>query len=220
MADDQASIISLINSEPTTKKPLKVYRFRHHHNAWKHVRVDPAKQEWAGHHTKPSDGIKLVTWNLDYEAPKPAERIRKALELLQFTIFQCEEDSPGPCVIHLQEINHQGFNALREHEWIREHFALTPRGPEKWPGPHYMYGNVTLVEKSIPIMGVAIYNFGPSTQERTAIQLDIRLRGYTLRLVNTHLESMNGPQNKWERMRYYISAPFCDQQILKMLFEL
>ncbi|KAF9030940.1 hypothetical protein BDZ89DRAFT_1064261 [Hymenopellis radicata] len=201
MADDQASIISAVNSEPTTKKSLKVYRFRHSqkHTGWKHVKVDDTKKEWAGHHTKPSDSIKL--------------RIRKALELLQFTIFECQEDSPGPCVIHLQEINRQGFDALREHEWIRNHFGITPRGPEKWPGPHQVYGNVTLIEKSIPIYGVAIYNFGPSTQERTAIQLDVRLRGLTLRLINTHLESMSGPQHKWERMR---QLKECEKMVKKV----
>ncbi|KIY67543.1 hypothetical protein CYLTODRAFT_375858 [Cylindrobasidium torrendii FP15055 ss-10] len=202
---DQASILSsTIAQDSTIKKTLHVHRWRPSHHKWKHVVIssDPNEGLWGGRHTRPPDHLRLITWNLDFNKfEDQSNRLLTALRSLQFMVLDCGDESPGPTCILLQEITPAGLSALLETDWVRQYFYVTPIDPSKWPGPHYNYGNVTLVHKSIPIFGAHILHYGATQQERSAIEIDVRMRNYTLRIINSHLESLAGPTNKYHRFR-------------------
>ncbi|KAK0500335.1 Endonuclease/exonuclease/phosphatase [Armillaria luteobubalina] len=180
---------SSIAPDKSVTKPLKVYRFRpnHHDAQWKHLKLHG---ESTKHMFTPVQ-LRLVTWNLDFLADHAVERFNTALEYLQFDVFRCDDgQSPGPCCILLQEVRPECLKELLNTDWIRDHFAVTPVDQAKWPGPHYQYGNVTLVERTVP-----------------TIVLDLRMvstRGYkrNLRVINTHLESMaTGRPNRLHQLK-------------------
>lgn len=185
---------SSIAPDKSITKPLKVYRFRpnHHDAQWKHLKLHGESTK----HMCTPVRLKVVTWNLDFSADHAVERFNTALEYLQFDVFKCDDgQSPGPCCILLQEVRPECLKELLDSDWIRDHFAVTPVDPAKWPGPHYQYGNVTLVERTVPIRESQIVFYGRTEHERSAIVLDLRMvstRGFkrNLRVVNTHLESM------------------------------
>ncbi|KAJ7650245.1 hypothetical protein FB45DRAFT_887415 [Roridomyces roridus] len=75
-------------------------------------------------------------------------------------------------------------------------FWLRRQDTSKWPDSA-RYGNVTLVEKSIPVQDAHILEFGLSSMQRTGVIVDLRLGApdpheydVILRVVNTHLESL------------------------------
>jgi tyrosyl-DNA phosphodiesterase 2 len=98
----------------------------------------------------------------------------------------------------LQEVHRDALPHLLEYEWVRNHFVVTPISHTRWPNEND-YGNVTLVSRSLVVVKACILHFGHSSQARTGVVVDIKLntpataaesREVTMRLINTHLESM------------------------------
>ncbi|KAJ7364049.1 Endonuclease/exonuclease/phosphatase [Mycena albidolilacea] len=181
---------------PNTMHQLRMYRYRNSRNKWH--RVSPDHHDNGADDEDPPSTIELVSWNVSYDAAFPARRMEATLRHLEKVVFKCRDgEAPEPCVVLLQEVHRiHGLQTLLKDKWVREHFVLTPADTEKWP-EDTQYGNVTLVEKSIPVDDAQILEFGLSVMQRTGVIVDIRLGApkphdydVVLRIVNTHLESM------------------------------
>jgi tyrosyl-DNA phosphodiesterase 2 len=121
---------------------------------------------------------------------------------MQKDVFLCKTagDAPEPCCILLQEVHVRAFQAILDNEWVRRHFAITPVTPERWPN-YNIYGNVTLVSRSIPVCHAWSLEFANSEMARNALLVDLKLGvpehgeeeskpPVTIRIANTHLESL------------------------------
>ena len=119
------------------------------------------------------------------------------LGYIQKDVFRCKAgETPEPCCILLQEVHVRAFHVILDNDWVRKHFTITPVTPEKWPN-RSVYGNVTLVSRSIPVSQAWSLEFGGSEMSRNAFLVDLKLDvpehgtpPVTLRVANTHLESL------------------------------
>ncbi|KAF7312258.1 hypothetical protein MIND_00238800 [Mycena indigotica] len=177
---------------PSQCYELRMYRWRRSRNRWQRLSEDYE----TGDEQTPTN-FQLVTWNVNFDAPMPDKRMTKALRYLEEDVFKCENgEAPDPCVIMLQEVHVRAVAAILSDSWVREHFLLTPADTSKWP-TDALYGNITLVEKSIQVEKAHILQFGSSSMHRTGLIVDVRLEApkpheydVILRLINTHLESL------------------------------
>ncbi|KAH9850351.1 Endonuclease/exonuclease/phosphatase [Lenzites betulinus] len=143
--------------------------------------------------------IRLVTWNVDFMAPRSDVRFLCILSYLQNSTLS---SPPEPACILLQELDAKSFDALLASDWVRKHFAVVPDSTKEWRGSHY--GNATLVSRSIPVRDVKKMDFRNSQMGRSAIFVDIPVRLSpdsdelrVVRVANTHLESL--PQGSSQR---------------------
>jgi len=178
---------------PNPMYELRMYCWRRSRNRWHRLSSDYNR----GDDDVPS-AIELVSWNVSFDAPMVALRMEATLRHLEKVVFKCRDgEAPNPCVVMLQEVHSiHGLEAILKDAWVREHFLVTPADTNKWPDDA-QYGNVTLVEKSIPVVGAHVLEFGLSIMQRTGVIVDIRLKApephehdVTLRVINTHLESL------------------------------
>ncbi|KAG5642584.1 hypothetical protein DXG03_002535 [Asterophora parasitica] len=182
----------------------KVYRFRPEKGRWRHVSAQQVAEQSG--YPQPSSII-LVTWNIDFQSGYVKERTNVVVRHLETYVFKCDVgQEPNPCCIMLQEVNPEALTVILENAWIRQHFQVTPISPDKLSSG--VYGNVTLVTRSIVVLRASIVTFGCSSQGRGAVVADVKVsspkahnpRDSTLRLINTHLESLDigipirGPQ--------------------------
>ncbi|KAJ7158740.1 Endonuclease/exonuclease/phosphatase [Mycena filopes] len=178
---------------PNPMHQLRMYRWRGSRNRWH--RMSPDRDH--GEPDIPPSTIEFVSWNVSFDAPMVAQRMETTLRYLEEVVFKCRGgEAPEPCVVLLQEVHAvQGLQTILANPWVREHFFVTPADTSKWP-EQALYGNVTLVEKSIPVKDASILEFGVSEMQRTGVIVDIKLgapkRDYdvVLRIINTHLESL------------------------------
>lgn len=140
----------------------------------------------------------------------------RALEYIQNDVFDCKDgQKPTPCCILLQEIHYHAFPIILHNPWVQKYFTVTPSSTDDFPVQ--TYGVVTLVSSSIPVSLVQSLHFGNSQMGRNALMVDLKLtppgsrrrkrksgdsqssreskdsstsRYVTLRLANTHLESL------------------------------
>lgn len=202
-------------TEPDEAPPLQVrVRVRHEADAQiplRAVRYSSRKKRWAqtsncarGVREPLPSTVRLVTWNLDFAAPDRMKRLLAALSYIQQHVLDCRttNERPEPCCILLQEIHESVFAQILNAEWVRRCFIVVPASVDKWPD-QAKYGNVTLISRTIPVVNVFTIAFSNSKMKRNAIFVDIklsipahedepRLSGgiITLRVANTHLESM------------------------------
>ncbi|KAF7336634.1 hypothetical protein MVEN_02097900 [Mycena venus] len=191
---------------PNPMYQLRMYRWRGSRNRWH--RISPDRDN--GEDDVPPTTIELVSWNVSFDTPLCAKRMEAILRHLEKVVFKCRDgEAPEPCVVLLQEVHAiHGLQVLLQDEWVREHFFLTPADTSKWP-EGAQYGNVTLVEKSIPVADAHILEFGLSAMQRTGVMVDIHLAApqpheydVVLRIINTHLESLpQGNQVRPEQLR-------------------
>ncbi|KAF8729373.1 hypothetical protein AX14_006181 [Amanita brunnescens Koide BX004] len=172
------------------------YRYRATIKGWKHIHLDKADD------SKCPSQVRIITWNINYDEMGVVERLDAALRHLETDVLGCKNgEDPEPCCILLQELNAMAFPHLLADPWVRAHFVVVPKSPEKWPA-RAVYGNVTLVSRATPIVACSIMHFASSIFQRTGVIVDVRLndsakntngsRGSTsvVRVVNTHLESL------------------------------
>ncbi|KAJ7494746.1 Endonuclease/exonuclease/phosphatase [Mycena galericulata] len=180
---------------PNPMHQARMCRWRESRNRWHRASPDRIY----GEDDIPPTRIELVTWNVSYDTPMVRERMESVLRHLEKVVFKCRGgEAPEPCVVLLQEVHAlNGLDVILRDEWVREHFLVTPTDASKWPD-FALYGNVTLVEKSIPVQDAHILEFGLSAMQRTGVIVDIRLAApnndydVILRVINTHLESLPG----------------------------
>ncbi|KAG1750802.1 Endonuclease/exonuclease/phosphatase [Suillus lakei] len=195
--------------------PLPVIvRVRHEADAQtslRAVRYSSRKRRWAqtsncarGVREPLPSTVRLVTWNIDFAAADKKKRLLAALSYIQQHVLDCRtiSDRPEPCCILLQEVHASVFTQILNAEWVRRCFIVVPTSVDKWP-EQAEYGNVTLVSRTIPVVNASTIVFSNSKMKRNAVFVDIklsipahedepRLSGgiVTLRVANTHLESM------------------------------
>lgn len=177
---------------PNKLAATKVYQYRADKAAWRHL----SDRKTAGRINHPSS-LMVVTWNLDFQTEFVKERIFVALRHLETYVFKCERgEEPMPCCLMFQEVHPDALTHLLEDEWVRNNFVVAPISETKWPIP--TYGNVTLVSRSVVVARAGLMSFGYSDMGRGAVVVDVKLntptagqpREITLRLINTHLESL------------------------------
>ena len=144
------------------------------------------------------NSITLITWNVDAQQHYGDQRLRAALDHLQFHAFpEYNGGQPPPCLILLQEVWRHAFPALLAHPWVQAWFVIAPGSPEEgWPqGARYGYGTVTLIARSLMVVASVCVHFGESEMGRNALVTDVLFGGAepharVLRVINTHLESL------------------------------
>jgi tyrosyl-DNA phosphodiesterase 2 len=176
------------------------------------VRYSSRKRRWAlasnfaiGVREPLPSSIRLVTWNVDFASPDRKKRFFSALCYIQKYAFGCHtvSERPEPCCILFQEVHVSVFTQILDSEWVRRYFIVVPTGTDKWPD-HTLYGNVTLVSRTIPVVNAFTIVFSKSDMHRTGIFVDVKLSIpaledeprlsagiVTLRIANTHLESLS-----------------------------
>ncbi|KAI1762526.1 Endonuclease/exonuclease/phosphatase [Hypoxylon sp. FL1150] len=170
---------------------------------------DSAKQAWEPAQCKPlqeasgPQGITrlaLFSWNIDFMLPLAKSRMDIALEHLDSLVSkfgpetavviylqEClEKDDPPPAVHDLKTIG--------EKSWVRSKFHVTDVDQSSWGT---RYGTTTLVDRRLDITSCFRVHYQKSNFQRDAFFVDVVLdngRGQrkTLRLCNTHLESLAG----------------------------
>ncbi|KAG1842018.1 Endonuclease/exonuclease/phosphatase [Suillus subalutaceus] len=197
-----------LRHEPDAQIPLRAVRYSSRKKRWAQT------SNCARGVREPLPSVfRLVTWNIDFTAPDKKKRLLTALSYIQQHVLDCRtvSERPEPCCILLQEVHESVFTQILNAEWVRRCFIVVPTSVDKWPD-QAKYGNVTLVSRTIPVVNVSTIEFSNSNMERNALFVDIKLSVpahedephlsggiVTLRVANTHLESM--PQGTEARPR-------------------
>ena len=79
------------------------------------------------------------------------------------------------------------LNIIQSNPWIRSSFYLTDLDSTNWPD--YRYGTLTLIDRRLPLNSVFRVPYA-SDMGRDALFVDIEAESSTLRVCNTHLESL------------------------------
>lgn len=151
--------------------------------------------------------LKVVSWNLQFDALDPAARASAAVTYLSNT-FGEESDH---LVIMLQEVNQQSLQAILDHAWVQRNFLLSNIEPPKtiikdisdessvfepvWVAASYF--TLMLISKDLSISKCFRAPF-TTAMGRDALVTDIPILGSeasssmpeSLRLCTTHLESL------------------------------
>lgn len=133
--------------------------------------------------------IRIITWNIDFQAQGGPIRMMGALRYLESLIGTFTANLP--VVVHLQEMVANDLKMLQEAPWIRARFAMSDIDTTNWQNPYY--GTTTLVDHRLPIAQV-FRNLYKTQMDRDGLFIDI-LIGHsftprTIRFCNTHLESL------------------------------
>ncbi|KAF8349121.1 Endonuclease/exonuclease/phosphatase [Amanita rubescens] len=150
------------------------YRYRAAIKGWKHIHLDKVDD------SKCPSYVRIITWNINYDALAVVERLDAALRHLEMDILGCKEgETPEPCCILLQELNATAFS----------HLLANSVGPST-------FCHHTEIARKVA------WQCHSSIYQRTGVIVDIRLndpakdadgsRGSTsvIRVINTHLESL------------------------------
>ncbi|OAA64207.1 endonuclease/exonuclease/phosphatase family protein [Niveomyces insectorum RCEF 264] len=161
---------------------------------------DSSTSSWAAQ-TPSSDGavhaaddgrissIALYSWNIDFMLPFAEARMKPALAHLGSLIGSERPPSTTAApVIFLQECTQSDLATIAATPWVRAGFHLTDLDATNWATNHY--GTVTLVDARLPITAAFRAHYAKTRMDRDALFVDVSLAGKTVRLGNTHLESL------------------------------
>lgn len=123
----------------------------------------------------PNPKIRLITWNIDFAAPAPQERMARALEYLgQRTALADKHgaDRHGdlPYIILLQEMTDPDLEQIQKSSWVQERFIVTDLSDRFWGG---LYGTTTLVDKRLSVQRVFRVLYSASRMQRDGLFVDI-----------------------------------------------
>lgn len=133
----------------------------------------------------PYPKIRLITWNIDFGAPAPQERMARALQHLdqQTTPSPAETETenkakkPGtdrhgniPYIICLQEMTEPDLEQIQNADWVRDRFVITDLSDRYWGG---LYGTTTLVDKRLSVQRVFRVLYSASRMQRDGLFVDI-----------------------------------------------
>lgn len=130
--------------------------------------------------------LALYTWNVDFMLPFAEARMKPALAHLDSLT-----KPPPPTtasIIYLQECTPEDLTTISNTPWVRERYHLLDVDPTNWATTHY--GTTTLVDARLPIVSAFRVHYSKTRMDRDALFLDISLSGKTVRLCNSHLESL------------------------------
>ncbi|KAK4698106.1 tyrosyl-DNA phosphodiesterase 2, partial [Lecanoromycetidae sp. Uapishka_2] len=127
--------------------------------------------------------IKLLSWNIDFQAPNAEQRMRAALQYLCSLVATFEV----PTVIFLQEMVSSDLAEIRSTPWIQTSYYVTDLSTRNWLS---LYGTTTLVDRRLHMSSVLRTRYN-SNMGRDALFVDLENKSEAvLRLCNTHLESL------------------------------
>ncbi|RSM02343.1 hypothetical protein CEP52_008048 [Fusarium oligoseptatum] len=132
------------------------------------------------------DGIALYSWNIDFMLPFAEARMKPALAHLGGLVGSNATNLAT--VIFLQECTPSDLATIAATPWIQERFNLTDLDATNWATNHY--GTVTLIDSRLSITGAFRVHYSKTRMDRDAFFVDVSVDGKTVRLCNTHLESM------------------------------
>ena len=123
----------------------------------------------------PNPKVRLITWNIDFGAPAPQERMARALEYLgQRTALADKHgaDKHGdlPYIILLQEMTEPDLEQIQKARWVRERFLITDVSDRFWGG---LYGTTTLVDRRLSVQRVFRVLYSASRMQRDGLFVDI-----------------------------------------------
>jgi len=129
--------------------------------------------------------IKLVSWNIDFQASNPQARMTRALEYLHQLISALPTSTPS--IILLQEMTSSDLTLIQHTDWIQQNFHITDPTAENWLSH---YGTTALIDRRLHIASIFRVRY-TSDMDRDALFVDIEdCAPTTLRFCNTHLESL------------------------------
>jgi tyrosyl-DNA phosphodiesterase 2 len=162
--------------------------------------------------------LRLISWNIDFRAAYPRERMSSALSHLEKVVATIPPTSAT--VIFLQEMmesegddaqDAEDLTLLTNAPWIRDKFHITGIDISRW---NAAYGNVTLVDRRLDVASASRLRF-VSEYGRDALWIDIPLLsasmsdeagGKVLRLCNIHLDSSYGSMRpiQWKALAHHM----------------
>lgn len=133
-----------------------------------------------------TENLALYSWNIDFMLPFPDSRMRLAVRHLEGLVKGLDEKTAS--VIYLQECVDSDLALLAADPWVRDNFAITDLDISNWQSGHY--GTVTLIDKRFPITSCFRVHYSQTVMERDCLCVDVKLNDKTIRLCNSHLESL------------------------------
>ncbi|EME87245.1 uncharacterized protein MYCFIDRAFT_65435 [Pseudocercospora fijiensis CIRAD86] len=130
--------------------------------------------------------LALYSWNIDFMLPAAQSRMNKALSHLESMV--AKTDASTATVIYLQECVESDLQTVSSNTWIRSNFALTDLSGNNWQSGHY--GTISLVDKRLPITSCFRVHYSKTRMERDVLIVDVRIQQQSIRLCNSHLESL------------------------------
>lgn len=130
--------------------------------------------------------LALYNWNVDFMLPFAEARMKPALAHLDNLTKPLPPTTAS--VIYLQECTSEDLTTIANTPWVRERYHLLDIDPANWATTHY--GTTTLVDSRLSIVSAFRVHYSKTRMDRDALFVDISLSDKTIRLCNTHLESM------------------------------
>ncbi|KAF2278238.1 uncharacterized protein EI97DRAFT_431503 [Westerdykella ornata] len=179
-------------------KPQPFYSFTN--EQWRpQTETSPAVQQGP-----PLESIRVLTWNIDFMASHPRERMSVAIQYLGGLIASLpastavavllqemvETEPRGPQLERPDDA--KDISMLLDADWVRKRFYISDTDMST---ARAHYGQVTLLDKRLSVAQVSRLPF-VSEYGREAVIVDVRLSSASsciLRICNVHLDSLNGP---------------------------
>jgi tyrosyl-DNA phosphodiesterase 2 len=165
--------------------PQSYHIFSSSDNKWQAFEPGNTSTKPTAEHSSISK-IALYSWNIDFMLPFPDARMRAAVRHLEQLVSSHDQETG--IVIYLQECVGSDLELLAADEWVQKTFALTDLDKQNWQSGHY--GTVTLVDRRLPISSCFRVHYSQTRMERDVLIVDLLLKQKTVRLCNTHLESL------------------------------
>ncbi|KAL4862445.1 hypothetical protein BDV12DRAFT_43177 [Aspergillus spectabilis] len=149
----------------------------------------PASILTAAHQASPDEGnsLHLITWNIDFQAPGPIERMSAALYHLEELLSRHDKINGPPTVIFFQEMVASDLKLIQQTPWVQKQFYITDLSGSNWKAS---YGTSTLVDRRLALQRVFRVPYALSRMQRDGLFADINIHDSVIRLCNTHLESL------------------------------
>lgn len=162
-------------------EPWKQPYYRYSNNDWQRYEATNTITMGPSHITK----LAIFSWNIDFMLPFPDSRMSKAIDHLR---SQIQMTADTGVIVYLQECVATDLKLIASHEWVRESFAMSDISKENWQSGHY--GTITLADLRLPITSSFRVHYSQTRMERDLLVLDVRIKDKTIRLCNSHLESL------------------------------
>lgn len=194
--NSKQSAIHKMDKQPEEVPPVGIHllKLQPHYTftdgRWKeNEQADPTTSPLSSHIK-----LKLITWNIDFQAVAGPHRMAAALHHLNDTFIHDSSSADTPFAIGFQEVTPSDLSIIQSTPWIQSRFRITDTSPTNWRSH---YGTTTLVDLRLPLIAVFRTHY-VSRMGRDALFVDLDCRDEgsgtdeksRIRLGNTHLESL------------------------------
>ncbi|KAL4804672.1 Endonuclease/exonuclease/phosphatase [Aspergillus unguis] len=134
-----------------------------------------------------TDQIHLLSWNIDFSTSAGPQRMTAALQYLYTLLTEHEKNDGAPTVMLLQEMVDSDLTVIQQTSWVQERFYITDISDSHFG---VSYETTTLVDRRLPPQRVFRVPYSRSCMDRDALFVDVKVNDRTVRICNTHLESL------------------------------